>query len=107
MSKIEFSRGYSDVRKRVEKGSRYTMSCYNCDFFSQEMGDDTEMCQNSEVLQFDMIVTETSIFCNRWRISHRETKSENSLFKRGGKSLNERKKEISKTRKTSGKRDKR
>ena len=94
MSKIEFSRGYDDVRKRVEKGSRYTMSCYNCDFFSQEMGDDTEMCQNSEVLQFDMIVTET-------------TKSENSLFKRGGKSLNERKKEISASRKTGGKRDKR
>lgn len=103
MSKIQFSRGYTDVRKKVEKGSRYTMSCYNCDCFYQAVGDEVEVCQNSEVLQFDMIVTETSIFCNRWRISQRTTET-NSLFKQGGKSLNEHKKEIAKTRKTGGKR---
>lgn len=82
------------------------MSCYNCDFFYQAVGDDTEVCQNSEVLQFDMIVTETSIYCNRWRISHRE-ESNNSIFKQGGKSLNGRKKEISASREKSSKRTKR
>lgn len=76
-----FSRGYSDVRKKVEKGGRFTKSCYNCDFFYQAVGDKEEVCQNPDVLQYDMVVTKTSIFCNRWKISHREV-SVKGMFKK-------------------------
>lgn len=76
-----FTRGYDDVRRRVEKGSRFTMSCYNCDYFYQASGDKEEVCQNPDVLKYDMVITETSIYCNRWKISRR-TQSVKGLFKK-------------------------
>lgn len=33
---MNFSRGYDPVREKVSKGSKYTMSCYNCEYFYQE-----------------------------------------------------------------------
>lgn len=81
--KPSFSRGYDDVRKRVEKGSRYTMSCYNCDFYYQASGDMEEVCQNPDVLKYDMTVTDTSIYCNRWVISRRSSTAK-SIFKKDG-----------------------
>ena len=78
-----FTKGYGAVRSRVKKGSRFTMSCYNCDYFYQASGDKEEVCQNPDVLKYDMVVTETSIYCNRWEISRR-TQSVKSIFKRGG-----------------------
>ena len=76
-----FNRGYSPVRKRVSKGSKYTMSCYNCDFYYQAEGDSTECCQNPNVLEYDMVVTESSIYCNQWRMCARET-SVKKIFKK-------------------------
>ena len=81
-----FNRGFKEVRQRVEKGSRFTMSCYNCDYYYQAVGDKTEVCQNPEVLKFDMVVTETSIYCTKWKLSNRvtdsPTKSVKGLFKK-------------------------
>ena len=81
-----FNRGFREVRQRVEKGSKYTMSCYNCDYYYQAVGDKTEVCQNPDVLKFDMVVTETSIYCTKWELSKRKCQSSNksvkSLFKR-------------------------
>lgn len=76
-----FTRGYDDVRRKVEKGSRFTMSCYNCDFFYQAVGDKEEVCQNPDVLKYDMVVTETSIYCNRWCLTQRK-QSVKSMFKK-------------------------
>lgn len=77
-----FTKGYGEVRKRVGKGSRYTMSCYNCDFYYQASGDKEEVCQNPSVLEFDMILTDNNIYCSKWRMSRRMS-SAKSLFKRG------------------------
>lgn len=66
-----FTVGYSEVRKRVSKGSKYTMSCYNCNYFYQSEEDTEEVCQNLDVLSFDMIITDTTVYCNRWEISQR------------------------------------
>lgn len=77
-----FSRGYSDVRERVSKNSRFTMSCYNCEYFYQAVGDTTEVCQNPDVLKYDMVVTESSIYCNRWKLCSRK-QDVKSLFKKG------------------------
>ena len=86
--KTLFNRGFNEVRHRVEKGSKYTMSCYNCDHYYQAVGDKTEVCQNPEVLKYDMVVTETSIYCTKWRLAERvsnsPTKSVKGLFKKRG-----------------------
>jgi len=79
-----FSKGYTEVRRRVEKGSRFTMSCYNCDYYYQAVGDQEEVCQNPDVLKYDMVITETSIYCNKWKMCRR-TQSVKSMFKKGGK----------------------
>lgn len=86
VKKPVFSRGYREVRQRVEKGSKYTMSCYNCEHYYQAVGDKTEVCQNPEVLKYDMVVTETSIYCTKWKLAERAstepTKSVKNLFKK-------------------------
>lgn len=82
-----FGRGYSPVRQKLEKGSKYTMSCFNCEHYYQASGDKTEVCQNPEVLKYDMVVTETSIYCTKWELSKRKSdssiKSVKGLFKKG------------------------
>lgn len=95
-----FTKGYDEVNDRVSKGSKFTMSCYNCQFYYQTEEDTEEMCQNPEVLEYDMVMTPTSIYCNRWRpVQHKST----TQFKKGVE-LNGRKKSILQaTRKKSSK----
>lgn len=85
---MKFNRGYDAVREKVAKGSKYTMSCYNCKYYYQEFGDKEEMCQNPDVLKYDMIVTANNIYCNRWQMTERK---KSTTFKKGV-SLNGRKK---------------
>lgn len=77
---MKFTRGFSEVREKVSKGSRYTMSCYNCEYYYQDEDDTAEMCQNPEVLQYDMVVTPTNIYCNRWKPVQKKTPA---MFKKG------------------------
>lgn len=85
---MKFSRGYSPVREKLSKGSKYVISCYNCDFYYQDYGDEEEVCQNPDVLKYDMVVTPTNIYCNRWKMTKR---NDSTTFK-GGEKLNGRKK---------------
>lgn len=82
-----FNVGYGKVRSRVKKGSKYTMSCFNCEYYYQSIGDTEEVCQNEDVLKFDMVQTDYSIYCNQWCISKRqeENKSVKSIFKKAKK----------------------
>lgn len=91
---MKFSRGYKDVRERVSKGSKYTMSCYNCEYFYQDFNDKEEVCQNPNVLKYDMVVTPTSIYCNRWKMNKRNN---NTMFKRGVNLNGHKKKTFKKT----------
>lgn len=63
---MPFNRGYAELNNRLEKRSRFTMSCYNCDYFYQTKEDDEEVCQNPNVLQYDMVVSENNVYCNQW-----------------------------------------
>lgn len=63
---MSFGRGYAELNTRLEKRSRFTMSCYNCDYFYQTAEDEEEVCQNPNVLQYDMVVSENNIYCNLW-----------------------------------------
>lgn len=77
---MKFSRGYKDVRERVSKCSKYTMSCYNCEYFYQDFNDEEEVCQNPNVLKYDMVVTTTNIYCNHWKMNKRVG---STTFKKG------------------------
>lgn len=61
-----FKRGYTELNERLEKRSKYTMSCYNCMYFYQTKEDVEEVCQNPNVLKYDMVVDENNIYCNQW-----------------------------------------
>jgi hypothetical protein len=64
---LEFTKGFKEVRDKVQKGSKYIRSCYNCAHFYQAVGDDHEVCQNNSVLEYDMVVTENNIYCGLWK----------------------------------------
>ena len=61
-----FSRGFEPTREKVNKGSRYIRSCFNCEHYYEAVGDKEEVCQNPDVLQYDMIVSDTVIYCTQW-----------------------------------------
>lgn len=63
---MNFSRGYKPVRKKMDK-PKFLMSCTNCEYFYQAVGDKEEVCQNPNVIKYDMVVEETRVFCNKWR----------------------------------------
>ena len=79
-----FGRGYGEVREKISKVSKYTMSCFNCEYYFKDIMDDDEMCQNKRVVKYDMVVTDNNICCNLWELSHRVTHAK-TLFKKGKK----------------------
>ena len=81
-----FTRGYQDSRERLAKNPYYTRSCFNCAYYYQASGDKEEVCQNQDVLQFDMVVTENNVYCVKWRPSSINKTEQQSLFKRNGRS---------------------
>ena len=85
MSKPKFTRGYKESRDRLSKNSYYTRSCFNCDCYFQASGDKEEVCQNPNVLQYDMVVTENNVYCVHWKPSSSKTEQQ-TLFKKSGRS---------------------
>lgn len=77
-----FMRGFAPSRRIVEKRGKYNRSCYNCDYYYKDTFDDHEMCQNPQVLSYDMYVTENNICCSQWKQSVRMTDAK-TLFKKG------------------------
>lgn len=84
MSKPLFNRGYNEVRNKIGKGSKYTMSCFNCQHYYKTDEDVSEVCQNPRVLQYDMVVTENNVYCNLWELTYHVTQVK-TLFKKGNK----------------------
>ena len=80
-----FNRGFSPVRAKLSKGSKYLISCYNCDYFYKGKDDTEEVCQNPEVLKYDMVVNETSIYCSKWTMTKRANTSVKKLYKKNRK----------------------
>lgn len=80
-----FTRGYQESRDRLAKNSHFTRSCFNCAYYYQASGDKEEVCQNQDVLQYDMVVTDNNVYCVKWR-PHITKKEQQSLFKKNGRS---------------------
>ena len=76
-----FTRGYSESRERVSKSAMFTRSCFNCEHYYQAVGDKEEVCQNTNVLRFDMVFDNNNMYCVHWTQSKR-TKGEKTLFKK-------------------------
>jgi hypothetical protein len=81
-----FNRGYAELNQKLERGSKYTMSCFNCEYYYQASGDQEEVCQNTGVLKYDMMVTENSIYCSKWKFCKKDIpkQSVKSIFKKKG-----------------------
>ena len=82
-----FTRGYQESRERLAKNSFYSRSCFNCIYYYQASGDKEEICQNPEVLQYDMVVTESSVYCLKWSPTSTNKTKQQSLFKKSGRSI--------------------
>lgn len=77
-----FTRGYKESREKLNKNSHYSRSCFNCYHYFQASGDKEEICQNPNVLKYDMVITESSIYCLKWEPS---SSNKDSMFKKGGR----------------------
>ena len=79
-----FTRGYKESRDRLSKNPYYSRSCFNCAYYYQASGDKEEVCQNEDVLQFDMVVTDNNVYCIKWQPLSNKT-NQQSLFKKNGR----------------------
>ena len=86
VKKSLFTRGYDESRKRMEKNSYFTRSCFNCAYYYQMPCDKTEMCQNNEVIEYDMVVEGNTVVCLKWKPASTVTTDKQALFKKNGRS---------------------
>lgn len=80
------TRGYQESRERLQKNSYYTRSCFNCEYYYQASGDKEECCQNPNVIEFDMVVTDTNVYCVNWCQCKTNSKA-SQIFKKNGREL--------------------
>lgn len=78
-----FSRGYGECRERLSHNPYYTRSCFNCAYYYQSFGDKEEVCQNTDVLEYDMVVEGNNIYCVKWKASSADRTEQQKMFKRG------------------------
>jgi len=76
-----FNRGYKEVKEKVNKYPKIFMSCLNCVYYYQAVGDKEECCQNTEVLQYDMVVEDTRVYCIRWETNYFKKEKPKNPFK--------------------------
>ena len=85
--KSMFTRGYSESRERLAKNPYYSRSCFNCAYYYQASGDKEEVCQNPDVLEFDMVVEANNIYCLKWKPNSSNKTEQQSMFKKRGRAL--------------------
>ena len=82
---MKFTRGYSESRERLKRTAKYSRSCFNCDYYYQSVGDTSEVCQNPNVLKYDMVVTDNNVYCTYWTPSKpdksKSSRKRGKLFK--------------------------
>ena len=79
---MQFTRGFSDSRKRVSQSKKFLRSCTNCEYYYKAMGDKEERCQNPNVLTYDLIVEGNNVSCGYWKQCKRR---DSELFKSTGR----------------------
>jgi hypothetical protein len=82
-----FNIGYGKVTEKT-LSNKYMRSCFNCKYYYRAIGDSTELCQNNNVLKYDMIVSDNNIYCTQWDIeksSIEDVVTAKQLFKKSRK----------------------
>jgi hypothetical protein len=79
-----FTRGYDHFREKLSKNPYYSRSCFNCAYFYQAVGDKEEVCQNPDVIEYDMVVDDNNVYCVHWKPSS-SVKDNKALFKKTGR----------------------
>ena len=64
---LKLTRGFKPIRDHVSSTSRYLSACNNCMYFYQTDDDDEEVCQNNQVLEFDICTDKDRVYCCYWR----------------------------------------
>lgn len=82
-----FTRGYKESRDKLSNNPYYSRSCFNCAYYYQASGDKEEMCQNDEVLKYDMVVNGNNIYCLKWKQSTINQTEQKAVFRRGRSKL--------------------
>lgn len=83
-----FERGYHVAREKVEQGSKYIRSCFNCAFCGQENGRGEDVCLNDDVTEYDVIVEGSLVYCTQWQPYTKALKKsgkDSEIFKGGRK----------------------
>lgn len=78
-----FTRGYQESRDRLSANSYYTRSCFNCAYYYQASGDKEEMCQNDQVIEYDMVFEDNRCYCLRWQQNN--PTEQQQMFKKTGR----------------------
>lgn len=76
-----FTRGYKECREKINNSAHFTMSCFNCAYYYQAKGDSDEVCQNTSVLKYDMVVEKNRVYCLKWKLSSSKTEQQ-TMFKK-------------------------
>lgn len=79
-----FTRGYDESRKRLASNPYYSRSCFNCAYYYQASGDKEEVCQNNDVIEYDMVVEANNVYCVRW--TQNKSATTHTMFKKTGRS---------------------
>jgi hypothetical protein len=61
-------KGFEAVREKIKDNTKYTRNCLNCRFYYKDVGDDEELCQNDDVLSYDIVVEEGRVYCYHWKV---------------------------------------
>lgn len=78
-----FEKGYRVAKEVAQNSPKYFRTCFNCQYFFKTDKDSEEVCQNDKVLRYDMIMTDTAIYCNRWKLHGSTVLTAKDLFKKG------------------------
>lgn len=71
------TRGYKEVIEVMKKKAKFIRHCNSCHYFYKSKGDEEELCQNDSVLEYDIIVDGTTIFCHYWKPTEDLVEEEN------------------------------
>ena len=66
---MKFKRGYEVFHEQVDNSRNRVnfANCFSCKYFYEDFGDHEELCQNSEVLRFDVCRVGNRVFCSFWK----------------------------------------
>lgn len=82
-----FTRGFEENRKKILNNPYYIRSCFNCIYYYRTSKDTDEMCQNSNVISYDMLITKNNICCLKWTPIKNEKNTSSIFNKKSGRSI--------------------